>query len=150
MRGSKPGENNGGGRKPWVPTEAQRQTAITLFGLGATQEQVGKQLGVSKRTVQVHLDEEFQTGWEMANLRLYGALFEKAVVKKDTACLIFLAKNRLGMSDRQEIQHEGNFPPVREELCLRVVYVFPQDQRADPGPPVHLLPAPETIEVAAE
>jgi hypothetical protein len=139
-----PNHRPGPGRgKSWQPTDAQRQTAITLFGLGATYGQVAKQLGIAKSTAQQHLKEEFETGWDMANLRLYGALFEKAVVKKDTACLIFLAKNRLGMSDRHDLKSgDQPLPPAREELCLRVVYVFPNDPRANPGPPAHLLEAP--------
>lgn len=130
----------------WVPTPAQRRAATRLFGIGATQAQVAKYLGVSRDAVQKRLKEEFQEGWELANLQLYGALWRSAVVGKNVPSLIFLAKNRLGMSDRQEVQHAGEPPPVRTELSLRVEYVLPQDPRALPPPPIDRLPPPAAPE----
>lgn len=132
-----------GGRQPWEPTKEQRNTAIYLFGLGATQTQVAKQLGVVRSTVQRHLAEEFETGWELANLQLYGRLWKKAVKEGNVPCLIFLAKNRLGMSDRQEMNHQGLPPPVRQELCLRVEYVDSSHPRAFPLPDPKRLPPPD-------
>jgi hypothetical protein len=135
---------NGGSGRPFVATPLQRQTALMLFGLGATQRQVAKHLGVSKQTIEKHFREEFEEGWELANLQLYGALWKKAVKGGNIAALIFLAKNRLGMSDRQDVNHSGEVhsPPVRAELCLRVEYRYPSDPRAlQPPPPERLPPA---------
>lgn len=126
----------------WEPTPEQRWVALSLFGLGATQEQVGRQLGISKDTVQARLGEEFRTGYEWANLRLYQALFKNAI-DGNVAAQIFLAKNRLGMSDRQEIQHSGDTPPIRAELSLHVTYIAPSDPRALAPPPADRLPSPD-------
>lgn len=130
------------GRKPWNPTPAQRQTALMLYGIGATDAQVAAQLGVAKITVQKHLTEERAEGWSLANLQLYGALWKKAVKGGNIAALIFLAKNRLGMSDRQDHHHSGEVaPPPRQELCLRVEFAYPSDPRALAPPPADRLPA---------
>jgi hypothetical protein len=113
-----------------------------LYGLGATDAQVAAQLGVAKITVQKHLTKERDEGWGWANLQLYGALWKKGVKSGNVAALIFLAKNRLGMSDRQEVQHSGDAagPPARQELCLRVEFAYPTDPRALQPPPAERLP----------
>jgi DNA-binding CsgD family transcriptional regulator len=140
----KPEQEARAGMPPHKPTDKQRQTALMLFGLGATQQQVADQLGIDKKTLAKHYREEFESGWERANLQLYGKLWQKGVVDGNPACLIFLAKNRLGMSDRQDLNHSGEAgPPLRAELNLRVVYVLPSDARALPPPPAHLLPPDE-------
>lgn len=139
-----PPGKTGSGHGLFNPTEAQRKTALMLFGLGATQRQVAKHLGVSKGTIERHFQEEFEEGWELANLQLYGALWKKAVKGNDTACLIFLAKNRLGMTDRRDVTSgDAPLPPARTELCLRVEYVFPQAAGAFAPPPADRLPGPE-------
>ncbi len=122
------------------PTEHQRQTAFMLFGLGATDKQVGRHLGISHSTVALAFAEEREFGWDMANLKLYGKLWEKAVVKGDIAALIFLAKNRLGMRDRFEQHSTGDAPPIRAELGLRVEYRYPDSPRARAPPPAERLP----------
>lgn len=130
----------------WYPTDKQRATAKMLFGLGATMGQVAQYLGVGKGSVQRHLEEEFRWGYELANLRLYGALWDKAVNKKDTACLIFLAKNRLGMMDRPSLfggVPVGQDPPAREELCIEVRYRYSTEPGALAPPP------PERLALAA-
>jgi hypothetical protein len=47
------------------------------------------------------------------------------------------------MSDRQEIQHSGDTPPIRAELSINVNYVMPGDARALAPPPADRLPPPD-------
>ena len=127
----------GRGRPAWEPSEKERAVAMALFGLGATYAQVARHLKIGLSTAQAHLSAEFQEGYDLANLKLYGALWEKAVVKRDTACLIFLAKNRLGMMDRPSLFPGGgslDLPPAREELCIEVRYRYSNENGALPPP----------------
>lgn len=111
------------GRKPDLPTEAQRKAALVYFGTGATQAQVAKKLGKSVDWVRYHLANEFEEGYEYANVEIYGALYNLGVRLKNPAALIFLAKNRLGMTDRAELNHGGHMPTQRTEIAVNIVHV---------------------------
>jgi hypothetical protein len=137
----KPGPGRG---HKWEPTKVERFKACIAFGSGATQATVAQMLGVSKDAVQKRLDKEFRFGREISNEVLRQRLWRKAIKEGDTAALIFLAKNQLGMTDRREVNNTGDIPPPREEFNLRVVYVLPGgDPRAELGPPQALLEAPK-------
>lgn len=136
----------------WEPTKEQRETAKFLFGCGATQQQVALHLGVSIDSCRTHLRSEFEWGTELANLALHGKLYEKAM-KGDTACLIFLAKNRLGMTDKPWWMHPGANPHPndipkegREELCVTVTYRRSNEPQALAPPPPDRLPPPVEAE----
>ena len=130
----------------WEPTDRERLEAAIAFASGHSQQAVAAYFGVGTGTVVRHFAEEFKLAGEMSKLALRQRLWHKAMVEGDTAALIFLSKNMLGMSDRRDVNHTGELPVQREELCLRVVYEAPTDPRANPGPPQHLLPAPEPKE----
>lgn len=121
-------------------TLEERARALVLFGYGATKDQVAMELGVSRSTVERHLDREFKEGYALANLKLYGKLWERAM-EGDTAVLIFLAKNRLGMGNDGP-RDDGPPPdmPQNEELNLAVEYRFPTDANALPPPSPDRLP----------
>lgn len=119
----------------WVPTEAQRQEARNLFSAGASWAQVARRLGIAKSTAEKHLRAEFEEGWEDANLQLHATMLQLAIKRKNPTMLIWLSKNRMGWSDRQEQTHKGQPPPLRHELSLRVEYVVPNDPRALAPPP---------------
>lgn len=125
--------NNGGGRREWEPTDKQRKAALVLVAQGATIKQVAANLGVSKSSVEKHLSEELKEGWEFGNLEIYGMLW-KAAKRGNVAAIIFLAKNRLGMTDRQDVNHSGSGPAIRGEIALRVEYVFSNHPQALPPP----------------
>lgn len=133
----------------WEPTPRERLEAAIAFASGCTQALVARYLGVSESVVCRTLKEEYEFASHMRNMALQSKLFRKAM-EGDTACLIFLAKNWLGMSDRVDTTSGGQpLPPPRaEELSLRVIYVVGGDPRANPGPPQHLL-EPPTVEATA-
>jgi hypothetical protein len=136
------GREKTGGTKAWEPTQEQRNAARIHYGLMASDELVGRRLGVSAWQVRKHLKAEKAEGVEDANNTLYGAIWGEAIIKKNTACLIFLSKNRLGMSDRQETRHSGDMPVARADLNLKITYVYPTDPRAFPPPPPERLKLP--------
>jgi hypothetical protein len=146
----------GRGVDKWTPTKKQRETAKVMFACGATQDQVGLQLGVSRDRIARHLATEFEHGRELAKLNLGGKLYRKAMGNGDTACLIFLAKNWLGMTDKPWWMMPGALPPHpndtphegREELCVSVSYRWSSDPQALPPPPPDRLPQ-STVEATA-
>ena len=155
--GAGPNHKPGPGRgKEWEPTALQRQTARSLFAAGASWRQVAARLGIAKSTAEKHLRAEFKEGWEDANLELHATMLHLAIRRKNPTMLIWLSKNRMGWSDRQEQTHKGQPPMLRHELSLRVEYVVPNDPRAlappPPGTPLieaKALPAPEPQDEAA-
>jgi len=140
--------------EPFVPTETQRAQVLTLIGWGATIEQVAQKLVLSPTTVDKYFRNEIEQGWDLANLQLYSALWRAAMPGKDAkgnvkigniAALIFLAKNRLGMSDTGPRAPGGETPPppAREELCIEVQYRVVNDPRALPMPSPERLAPPK-------
>lgn len=126
----------GSGRgNEWQPTAAQRLAARSLFAAGASWRQVAARLGVAKATAEKHLRAEYEEGYEDANLELHATMLHLAIKRKNPTMLIWLSKNRMGWTDRQEQNHNGAPPPLRHELSLRVEYVVPGDARALPPPP---------------
>ena len=131
----------GGGRAFWEPTDEQREAALVLFAKGATVAQVAATLGVGTDAIPKHLGEEMSRGWEWGNLELYGMLWTAAKAG-NIAAIIFLAKNRLGMSDRLDHNHSGNMAPVRAEISIRVEYVYPGHPNALAPPPAERFKGP--------
>jgi len=147
---AQPGHLPRGRGKTWEPTARQRLEAAIGFASGCSHQTMALYFGVAKITVQKRFAEEFRMATEMSQLALRQRLWFKAMVEGDTACLIFLAKNMLGMRDRHDLTSDNlPLPPGREELCVRVVYVNPSDPRANAGAPPHLLESP-TIDAKAE
>lgn len=146
-RKHKPGPGRG---NVWKPTDEQRLTAKFLSAGGATQKQIGDYLGIDKDTVALRLRAEWDYGQELKDLALVGKLYRKAMgsgihsADGDTACLIFLAKTRLGMWDRPPALpsfHPNDFQPqVREELSVSVTYRYSTDPEALAPPPADRLP----------
>jgi hypothetical protein len=140
---AEPKPKRGPGRPRYEPTDLDRAKARLLYSRMASDALVARRLGLDRGTVAKAFRAEKIIGIEESNDKLYGALWNKAVVKKDTACLIFLAKNRLGMSDRQDVKNTGDSPAPRMEFCIKVQYMAASDPGALPPPPAErLLPSP--------
>jgi hypothetical protein len=160
-RKSKHSNRGGSGRgNVWKPTPEQREAAKFLYAAGATDSQVAYHLGVARPTVRERLAKEAKFGRELADLGLVGKLYRKAMgsgvesTDGDTACLIFMAKTRLGMWDRPPMfgappHPNDNLPTKREELCIRVSYRWTNDPQALPPPSPDRLPPP-TVEAEAK
>lgn len=123
------------GHPAWEPTPGDRAKARAMFAAGASWRQVAKRLGVAKGTAEKHLREEFEEGYEDGNLQIEATMLELAIKRKNPTMLIWLSKNRMGWSDRQEQSFKGAPPPLRHEMSLRVEYVLPGDPRALAPPP---------------
>lgn len=94
--------------------------AEKLATIGCTREDIAWMLNVHPSTLyrwmekRPTLSEALKRGEASRNTRLRKAMFEKAMSEKSTAMQIFLSKNWLGMTDRQEFEHVGSeLKPLR-------------------------------------
>ena len=130
--------------KKFVPTDQQRELVLGLRAIGATHERIGEVLGVSHDTVIRHFSRELEIGFDQIRAKIASTLIQKAL-DGDTACLIFLAKTRLGWSEKIKIETENQPQMVivhtddpedySDEQLLTIIH---SDRRAQ------VLPARET------
>lgn len=103
------------GRKPWIPTAQERQLVERCVALGFTQAQIAGVVGKSESAIYTHCKDELANGAAKVNAKVGGKLIQKALAG-DIAALIFFAKTRLGMSEKQ--LHEFSGPgggPIKYE-----------------------------------
>lgn len=141
----------GGRRERFNPSALVRIQAAMAWAAGATDAMVGAMLGIDRSTATERLALEKAEAVQFRNMALSNVMVRKAM-QGDTAMLIFLAKNWLGMKDRVD-NTSGDQPlplPDAAQRSLNVVYVFPSDPRANPGPPPELMgPVVESTAVEA-
>lgn len=95
-------------RKKFVPTDQHRELVLGLRAIGATHERIGEVLGVSHDTITRHFSRELEIGFDQIKSQIASTLIRKAL-DGDTACLIFLAKTRLGWSEKIQIEQQQEF-----------------------------------------
>jgi hypothetical protein len=96
------------GRRPkgTHPNPTLAQTVATMSLAGFTVRQVCEALKVSPETLSEHYDDEMKHGRTRMMTDVVGSLAQRAIAGSDTAA-IFLAKARLGWSDRQQVELTG-------------------------------------------
>ncbi len=80
--------------------------------------EIADHIGISASTLYLHCEKEKKTNFSAysqqkrskGNNLIRAAQFDEAVRKRDRGMLIWLGKNRLSQSDRDEISHKGNIP----------------------------------------
>jgi len=88
------------GRKPFEPTEKQRQLVQTLAGYGIPQPDIAQLVQgrdgrpISIMTLEKYFRDELDTGATRANAVVAGALYKKATIGNDTTAMIFWLKTR--------------------------------------------------------
>ena len=90
-----------------------------MSGYGIKQEVIACVIGVSEPTLRKYYREELDRGDGMAQAKIGEALYEKAVISKDTSCLIFLAKTRIGLREVSRVESVG---PNGEPIAMSVTY----------------------------
>ena len=78
-----------------VPPEQVEELAM----LGCSSKEIANFFGVTESAMSRNFATELQKGREVLKQRLRRAMLENAIVHKNAAVQIFLAKNMLGMSD---------------------------------------------------
>lgn len=90
------------------------EEAEKLATIGCSNEDIAWMLEIHPSTFYRWVDkypelkDALKRGLSSRNTRLRKAMFEKAISQGSTAMQIFLAKNWLGMTDRQELEHVGS------------------------------------------
>lgn len=107
-----PAGAGGVGRPPFVPTEADRRTVMTLAGLGLRQEEISQLVvnpktnrPIDEKTLRIHFEIELATGPPKANAKVAESLYRKAIGDghQSVAAAIFWAKTRMGWRERTEV-----------------------------------------------
>ena len=84
------------GRPPYEPTEKDRLYVEKMVGLGLTQAQIGKIMGMAEETIAKHFREELDSGEAKANSAVAQNLFNIATSREQgsVAAAIFWMKTR--------------------------------------------------------
>jgi hypothetical protein len=98
------GARPGSGRKPFVPTDADRKQVEALSGYGLPVHQIAAliQGGICVDLLYEHFREEMLSGKAKANSQVAHTLFKKAMAGSETA-MIWWTKSQLRWSERHEI-----------------------------------------------
>jgi hypothetical protein len=93
-------------RKAHAPTDESRKQVETMAGLLLPHDDIAAILGISDETLRKHYRAELGVGRAKGNLAISDRLHKKA---KDgnIAALIFLAKVRLGWSEKIKVENSG-------------------------------------------
>jgi hypothetical protein len=111
--------------KKYEPTSEQRKLVEKLAGLNCTQAEIidcvpwGNDREIDLKTLRKHFRHELDRGHSLVNMRLRGKLYEEAMAG-NTACLIFLAKSRLGMKETTVVEQTGKdgAPLPQQQVCV--------------------------------
>jgi hypothetical protein len=94
------------------PSEEQRKRVKALSAVGIPQEQIARQIGVrSPKTLRKHFREELDRGATDANAAVAGALYNKAVVDRDTGAMKFWLMCRGGWRPGPIFESGATQPP---------------------------------------
>lgn len=96
----------GAGRKPYKPTDEQRELVKSLAAVGITQEAIGRVVGCNDDTLRKYYRDELDCAAIEANASVGGALFGKAMAG-DTTAAIWWTKARMGWSEKKVHEHQG-------------------------------------------
>lgn len=105
------------GPKPWEPTPEQLAKIKLYAGLGSTQEQIAKMIGISVDTL--GRNEAAHAAWEVGQAdtiaKVAGSLVKKAL-NGDTASAIFYLKTQAGWRETVRNEHTGaDGGPIQHE-----------------------------------
>ena len=73
-------------------------------GIGITQVTIAKMLGMTVEKLHKLYGKELDKGRSEGDGKICNALFDEAVNQRNTSCLIFLGKVRLGMSETSKVE----------------------------------------------
>lgn len=91
-------------RKKFIPTDQDRELVIGLRAIGATHQRIGEVLGISHDTLTRHFPHELEIGYDELRGQIASKLFQMAL-DGDVTCLIFLAKTRLGWTEKNYVEY---------------------------------------------
>lgn len=113
-------KNNGGaranaGRKPFEPTERERQQVESMSGFGVPLDQIAALVrdGISLDTLYKYFERELVSGKAKANAKVGQTLFQK-VMGGDTTAMIWWTKTQMRWAETHKLEHtspDGSMTP---------------------------------------
>lgn len=109
------GVREGAGRKPFVPTMAERKQVESMARYGVPYEQIAAVVrdGIHVDTLRKYFTRELVSGKADANERVGRTMYEKAI-DGDTTAMIWWTKAQMGWSEKAHIDHtssDGSMSP---------------------------------------
>lgn len=100
-------------RKPHEPTDKDRKQVTIMAGIGLTQSQIGKVLGISDDTLRKYYEHELETAESIMNAQVAQNLFSIATSKGSgsVAAAIFWMKTRAGWRETIKAEVEVRNEP---------------------------------------
>lgn len=106
----------GPGGPPQKIIDWEKVDQLLIAGCKGTE--IAAHLGIHSDTLYLRCDKEkgvsfstyLQEKRAVGNTLLRAAQFDEAVRKRDRGMLVWLGKNRLEQSDKEEVRHKGNIP----------------------------------------
>lgn len=118
------GAREGSGRKPFVPTDAERKQVEALAGVGLPQEQIGALLrdGVCVDVVRDNFAHELKAGKAKASAKIGQTLFNRAI-GGETAALIWWTKSQMGWKEKRELDISNPDGTLKPPTAINIVPV---------------------------
>lgn len=100
-------------RKPHEPTDKDRKQVTIMAGIGLTQSQIGKVLGISDDTLRKYYEHELETAESIMNAQVAQNLYSIATSKQSgsVAAAIFWMKTRAGWRETIKAEVEVKNEP---------------------------------------
>lgn len=96
------------GRPPFKPTDADREMVTTLCKVGIPQDQIAQVIGggINFKTLAKHFATELREAKTIANGKVGGRLFDKAM-EGDTSAMIWWTKTQMGWRETTVNENTG-------------------------------------------
>ena len=116
---SYPVEKKRPGQPVFVPTAKEREAVRQMVMVGTPHTEICKVVrgGIAAKTLRKHFRPEIDCASTIANTKIGGTLFNKAM-NGDTAALIWWTKARMHWSEKTEVDHKGNITITKAEENL--------------------------------
>lgn len=98
------------GPKPYEPAPKERETVRRLAALGLPHTMIANAIQLTKPTLYKHFRAELDAGLQVAAEAIGGTLMtilRSGPPQQKLTAAIFMAKTRLGWSERQHVEHSG-------------------------------------------
>ncbi|CAB4122778.1 hypothetical protein UFOVP32_67 [uncultured Caudovirales phage] len=116
----KKGGKGPGGRPPHQPTLQTRKLVELAKGIGYTDEQIARSVGIAVKTLTIHYAEELSAGGEKINLAIAGnlaSIASSSTHPRAVTAAIYWTKARMGWADAHE-EDDSDEAPM--EFSIRI------------------------------
>lgn len=100
--------------KKYEKTEEISRLVRVMAQWGVRQKDIADECGISVNTLSKYYQTEYNKGAARAKAKLAEAIYDEAVIKRNTTALIFLCKTRLGWRETQKVDltsSDGSMSP---------------------------------------